>query len=183
MVVRLRMRSRAVGLPSAGRAGRLVILSVMEVPVTLRRRTAPLAFLLLVLLIGPAWSCAKTSDGTLPTTPSVATPPVVPTTTETYTGNLNMNGAASFNFSVVAAGTVTATISTLGPGSAIKVGIALGNWTGTACAIALANDSAGEGATISGSVSGAGNVCVRIYDVGNVPASAPVPYGLSVVHP
>lgn len=176
-------RGGPIGPQAARRAGRLVISSVMEAPVTIRQRFAPLAWLMLVPLVVPAWGCAKSSNGTLPVTPSVATPPAPVTTTETYTGNLNMNGAASYSFSVAAAGTVTATLTTLGPGSSIKVGIALGNWTGNACAIALANDSAGEGATISGSVSGVGTVCVRIYDVGNVTAVQPLPYSLSVVHP
>ena len=78
-----------------------------------------------------------------------ATTPVTPTATsvtEEFTGTLNINGGASFPFIAQAAGLITATLTTLGPDSTMSVGLSLGTWNGTSCAVAsIHNDNAGAG--------------------------------------
>jgi hypothetical protein len=134
---------------------------------------------LLALVAGCSGSStsATSSLASLPTTPT--TTPTAATVTETYTGNLNANGAASYAF-VAQPGTITATLTAIGDGS-VAVGLALGNWTGTSCVLAIASDSTLAGGSVVGSTTATANVCVRIYDVGNVTAT--IPYTISVVHP
>jgi hypothetical protein len=91
-------------------------------------------------------------------------------------GHLTVNGAITHDFSIVGPGTVIATISALSSISADEnedasapiVGFALGTWNGTGCALSITNDRATLGSSITGSASGAGSFCVRIYDVGQL---------------
>jgi hypothetical protein len=113
----------------------------------------------------------------LPTTPSNPTP----TVTESFTGTLNRNGAQSFSFSVSANGQVTATLAELSS-SSVPISIALGNWNGTTCQVVLANDNAIQGTFVTGSMSAAGNLCLRLSDASGNLESA-VTFKVDVVHP
>jgi hypothetical protein len=124
-----------------------------------------------------AVSAAACGDDT-PATPTPTTPLTV---TDTFAGTLNPNGAASYSFTTAASGNVTATLATLGPDSTLIVGLSLGTWNGTSCQIVLANDKATQASVIVGAASGAGNLCVRVYDVGNV--VSPATYEVQVNHP
>ena len=137
-------------------------------------RGAALAVLGLLAVSGCGGSSTDTTS-TLPTTPTTTT---TPTVTQTFTGNLNTNGAATMPFTAQT-GTVTATLMTLGDPT-VTVGLALGTWSGSSCAIAIANDNALVGATVTGSVSGTANVCARIYDVGFVTAT--IPFSITITH-
>ena len=136
---------------------------------TLRRLGA------IALLVLAATSAA--CEDTTPTIPTV-TPP--PTTTDTFSGTLNVNGAFSFPFAVVLPGTLTATLTSVSDNT-IAVSLSLGNWTGTSCQVVIANDNALQGAVIPATASTLGNFCVRISDVGKV--VSPVTFEISVVHP
>lgn len=120
-------------------------------------------------------ACAAGGTTTTPTTP---TTPV--TYTDAFNGTLNVNGAASYPFTVSAAGFVYATLTTVSDTS-ISMGVSLGTWNGTSCNVVLANDQATQGITVIGSASGIGILCARVYDVGKV--VTPVTYMLTVVHP
>lgn len=113
-------------------------------------------------------------------TPTVPTQP--PTTTESYGGSIGPNGAVSYFYASSAAGTMTATILTLSPVSTVSVGLAIGTWNGIACQTVIANDRASQGTTVTGQVSGAGSLCVRIYDANNTLTSTSQ-FELIVVHP
>ncbi len=131
------------------------------------------------LLAWALWACGDSTSPTTPTSPSPTTPA---TTTETFEGTLTPNGARTFTFTAGTAGTVTATLTTLAPDPATPVGLALGTWSGTTCQIVLANDNAVQGTVVTGAVSGAGNLCVRLYDAaGTLPGS--VTFTITVVHP
>jgi len=132
---------------------------------------------LLAVLAVSSCSGGSTSPTTTTTTTTVATTPA--NITEVYSGNLNVNGAASYAF-VAGTGTITATLTSLGD-TAITVGMALGNWTGTNCVLAITNDAAIKGSTVVGNSASAANVCVRIYDVGYLTTT--VPYTIAVTHP
>ena len=81
-----------------------------------------------------------------------------------------------------ASGTVTATLTTLAPDSTVQIGLSLGTWNGSACSVQIDNASATQGAVISGTVSGAINLCVRIYDAA-AKLTGPETYTITVVHP
>jgi hypothetical protein len=131
----------------------------------------------LLLMAGLAAGVASCGSST----PATPTTPTTPTITDTFTGNLNQNGATTHPFTAAASGSVEATLSALAPDETIKIGVSLGTWNGAACTIVIANDSASKGAAISGTINSAGNFCVRVYDVGNV--VNPISYTLTVKHP
>ncbi len=104
-----------------------------------------------------------------------------PTTTDTFTGTINVNGAQTHTFIVVASGVVTATLSEVTPDNTIAVGLLLGTWNGASCATVVSNTSVLQGNALIANATGAGTVCVRIHDVGKL--TAPLDYKLTVVHP
>jgi len=127
-----------------------------------------------------AASAAGCSNDTT-TTPTTSTPATIQ---DTFSGTLNQNGSGTFQFTTLQSGQVTAVLSTLTTtdGSASpNVGLTLGTWNGNACASVITKDGANQSSSIVGSVSAAGTLCVRIYDVGNV--TAPLDYTINVNHP
>lgn len=128
-----------------------------------------------VMLVAAATvACTDETPSPIPT----PTPP--PTTTDTFTGTLNVNGAFSFPFPVVAAGSLTATLTTVSDAT-IAVIFAIGTWNGTSCQIVIANDKALQGAVVPATVTAVGNYCVRISDAGFI--VNPITFEISVVHP
>lgn len=99
-------------------------------------------------------------------TPSTVPTPV-PIIEPDFTGRLNINGAVTQTFTV-GIGTITVLINTLEPGDDPTVGVALGVWNGTGCALSITNDNAGIGAGVLGNANGPATACVRIYDVGKL---------------
>ncbi|MGE0449999.1 MAG: hypothetical protein AB7Q29_10510 [Vicinamibacterales bacterium] len=120
-----------------------------------------------------ASACGGTSTATTPT-------PTPVTYVDAFNGTLNPNGAASYPFTVSAAGLVYATLTTVSD-SSLEIGLSLGTWNGTSCNVVLANDQATQGVTVTGSASGIGILCVRVYDVGKV--VTPPTYMVTVIHP
>jgi hypothetical protein len=132
-----------------------------------------LTVLAMALALGTVACGSDTTTTPTPTTPA--------TVTDTFSGTLTTNGAASYAFTTAQSGIVTATLATLSPNSTLVVGIALGTWNGNACQIILSKDSATQNSFITGQASQANTYCVRIYDVGNV--TDPQTYELQVNHP
>jgi hypothetical protein len=134
--------------------------------------------LLLVPMLGLV-ACGNDNSST-PTAPSTL-PTVL---TETFTGTLLKNAAYTHPFAVTDAGSVSVfLITSVDPAhpenNAIPLGISLGTWNGTSCAIVIANDNTtpvnADDATkgrVIGQATAAGNLCVRVYDVGFVPGSS-----------
>jgi len=119
-------------------------------------------------------ACESVLD-TIPTTPD----PVA--VTETFSGIVNINGAATHTFFTTATGEVTATLTSLGDTPPAQIGISLGTYAGTTCSLVLTNDKAVVTSVVSGVVTTlGGSLCVRIYDVGSLTAS--VPYEIRVDH-
>jgi hypothetical protein len=132
-------------------------------------RSVPLA-----LAIAAMMACGDDD----PVTPTTPTPTLV---TEVFTGTLNPNSAATHTFTAASGGTVSVTLTTIGPDSAMIAGLALGEWNGTACAERIANDAAVQTTVIIGSASQAGQLCARIRDVGRF--VEPTSYEVTVLHP
>jgi ABC-type nitrate/sulfonate/bicarbonate transport system permease component len=104
--------------------------------------------------------------------------------TETYTGTLTINGAATHSFFTGATGSVVATLTSLGENPPAAVGFSMGTFSGATCSITtgLFNDRAVVTSVITGTVSTlSGSLCVRIHDVGSLTES--VPYEIKVEHP
>ena len=138
------------------------------------RRRFPALCLVLALAAFSAAACDDENDP--PTTPN--TPP--PTVTESFTGSLNPGGGGvTFAFTVAANGQVTATLVELSS-SAVPVSLSLGNWNRSVCQVVLANDNAVQGTFVTGSMSAAGSLCVRLGS-GNL--ESPVTFRVDVVHP
>jgi hypothetical protein len=136
----------------------------------------PFILCALVLSIGGvAAGCSGDIDN-IPTTPDPI--PV----TETYTGSININGAATHPVFTGATGAVIATITSLGDNAPAKIGFSMGTLAGTTCSVVLYNDSAGVTTSLAGTVASLnGTLCLRIYDVGALTES--VPYTFTVTHP
>lgn len=133
--------------------------------------------LLLVVVICSGGAACDDDTPQAPTTPSQ-------TVTETFAGSVTQNGAQTHSFSTASSGTVTATLRDISPDSALVLGFSMGNWNATSstCQILLANDAATGGAVLSGTMTGIGTLCVRVYDVGNI-AATPAAYTVEVQHP
>ena len=129
----------------------------------------------LVLVVGTGLAAC---DDDTPTTPNNRRDPV----TVTFTGEVSQNGAKTHTFSTAGSGTVTATLKQVGPDSALVLGFSLGNWNGTSCQLVFTNDAATVGAVLPGTISGIGDLCVRVHDVGNITAT-PATYSVEVIHP
>ena len=121
-------------------------------------------------------ACGDDLTTTIPTDPTTGTP-----TTDTFPGTINPNGGATHTFATARAGSVTVTLNSLSPDNTVTVGLSLGTWNGESCQTVIARDSTVEGNSIVGAASGAGNLCVRVYDVGKLAAATS--YVVQVVHP
>ena len=112
---------------------------------------------------------------------SIPTTPDPVTVTETFTGSVNINGAATHAFVTFATGAVTATLTSLGENPPAAIGLSLGTMSGSTCSLVLTNDKAVVTSIVTGTVTTlGGSLCVRIYDVGSLTAS--VPYEIRVEH-
>ena len=103
------------------------------------------------------------------------------TITESFTGTLNPNGGTTHAFVATGKGAVVATLTAIGDDNTRVVGLALGNWTGTACNLAAANDNTIATLPLAATVTAAGQLCARVYDSKGVPDATT--YTLQVIHP
>jgi hypothetical protein len=140
------------------------------------RRFIP-RFLIVPALL--ALASAACEDNVTTTIPTDTTPP--PPTTENFAGSINPNGAATHTFATARLGSVTVTLIALNPDPTLTVGLSLGTWNGESCQTVIARDTTVMGNSIVGTASGAGNFCVRVYDVGKLAKSTS--YDVKVIHP
>jgi hypothetical protein len=143
-------------------------------------------FRALLLLAPLAAGCGDNNSNNTPTGPGPVqvsqtfTSEDDPSPAATVTGPLNPNGGRTHAFTVQQAGTVTATLTGLGPDETITVGLSLGTWNGQVCQVILRNDAAKVTNTITGAAQQTGNFCVSIYDVGQL--TGPTTYSIVVTH-
>ena len=136
--------------------------------------------LLMVAVVAAAAACNDNNNFSTPTGPT--TPPTV--LTETFSGTLVKNAAFTHPFTVTDAGDVSVfLLQSVDPAhpenNAIPIGVSLGTWNGVSCAVVIASDSIMPVNTdnpsqgrLTGRATAAGNLCVRVYDVGFVPGLA-----------
>lgn len=117
-------------------------------------------------------------------TPTTPTPPAPPTTTETFSGSINRNGAVTHPFATALSGEINVVLTTLAADASQRVSLGLGTWNtsfGT-CQLILVNDAAVQGSRIVGQATSVGGTfCVRVSDVGTI--GDPISYEVSVTHP
>jgi hypothetical protein len=141
-------------------------------------------FRALLLLAPLAAACGDNNSTNTPTGPG----PVQVSQTFTsdddpsvpVSGPLNPNGGRTHPFTVQQAGTVTATLTALGPDETVIVGLSLGTWNGQVCQVILRNDAAVLNSTVTGAAQQTGNFCVSIYDVGRLTGATT--YSIVVTH-
>ena len=136
---------------------------------------------MLRLLVLPMVAMAVGCEGEINNLPTTPDPVIV---TETFTGDLTVNGGVTHNVFTGATGTVLATLTSLGDTPPAKVGFSMGTLSagGGTCAVILHNDNAVVNSSLTGTVTTlSGALCVRVYDVGSL--TAPVSYTFTVTHP
>jgi hypothetical protein len=125
-------------------------------------------------------ACAAAGcDDDITTTPITPTVPV----TETFTGQVTPSGSSMHNFNTSRGGAIVATLKEIGTDNTLVVSFSLGTWTGSACSIVLENPAATGGAILTGTMTGAGELCVRVGDQGNITAGQRAAYTIEVTHP
>ncbi len=118
------------------------------------------------------------STATVPVTPS-PTPTLV---TESFAGDVQPGGTVVHQFTAVEAGVVTATLTSLSPLSTAYMGMSIGVWDGTSCSSVAQNDVK-VGLPVVGTATIKNvNLCLRVYDVGNIPPEATYSYTATVTH-
>lgn len=117
--------------------------------------------------------CSSNDDPT--DTPTQPTPVQI---TESFSEKLNVNGARTHSFTVDRAGTVTAQVKALPDG--VTIGVSLGTFNGSACAILLSKTDAVLNSTVTGTAQSTGQFCVWVNDVGKLTAG--VDYTIEVTH-
>ena len=127
--------------------------------------------LLLIAMTAAASACDNKNNT------STLTSPTIPTVlTETFSGTLLKNAAYTHPFAVTDSGDVSVfLLQSVDPGqpdNAIPIGVSLGTWNGVSCSVVIASDNISPGASLTGRATAAGNLCVRVYDVGFVPGAA-----------
>lgn len=141
----------------------------------------PRSFSAAAILLGLA-ALATSGCGTTTTTPTTPTA-TSPSITEIFTGRVTQNGSVSFPFIVTTGGGLSLTLQSLDPdptGTA-AVGISLGTWNGTVCAVTLSNDNASTGSVVLGTAAGAGSLCARVADSTGT-LTAPITFSIAIVH-
>ena len=89
---------------------------------------------------------------------------------EMVSGTVADQGTAGHSFTVTTTGSVSITLTAVGPLTTISMGVGIGTWNGTTCGVSVTkNDNARTGAAALAGTANAGSYCVNVYDSGNVP--------------
>jgi hypothetical protein len=100
---------------------------------------------------------------------------------EEFAGTVNPGAGEMHVFTVSQKGTITAHFSAIGDDGTRILGLAIGNYSGNACQIAVANDASAQDVYLAATVSASGTLCARAYDSQAVPDATT--YTLTVKHP
>jgi len=133
---------------------------------------------LTAVLLGAALTWFGCDDAATTTSPT-ATSPV----TELFSAQFVPGGSASRSFTAAAAGTVSLTLSQLGPPADLVVGFGVGipQANGSGCYLTRSvNTGAASSPQLTTSVD-AGTYCVRLYDLGTM--TSPTAFTVTIVRP
>ena len=118
---------------------------------------------------------AACSDPVPPTTPT----PAEPTITETFSDTLLVGGANTHQFLVTTIGGVKVTLTSVNPAAAVGLGVGFPS-LGSCTLLDRVETVAGNSIQLSGTANAPGNLCVEIFDVGNL--VEPATYTINVLH-
>ena len=136
-----------------------------------RPSIAPLLVLVLALAASACGSGAPLSPSDL----------ALLTTTDSFSGTLAIGATAVHPFVGKTAGTITLTLTAVGPDSATRLGLGLGTWDGATCAVQLSTTDAAVTMAYQASISSPGNYCVSLTDPGTL--TGDTTYTVQVAHP
>jgi hypothetical protein len=132
----------------------------------------------ILVAVGLAFSLSACDNVVTPVAPT-ETPTIV---TETFTGDLVL-GTINVHQYTAKKGVTAATLTSLTPLTTSHVGMSLGVWDGTTCTAVATNDASGVGSQVVGTATiETVNLCLRVYDIGNVPPDTTYSYTASVAH-
>ncbi len=134
------------------------------------------SFLVFVALLAAAVFSSACDNG-----PTITTPTLGPTVTDTFTGTVTLNGSITHSFVTSAAGAVTATITAINPTGEV-VGFQLGTWNTVACSAVVSNDLATVNSVLSGNTQSSASLCVKIHDPNGALTAKTVNYTVTVTH-
>jgi len=132
------------------------------------------ATLFIPLLIATTFVGCGSND-----TPEAPTQPTPVAITVSFNDSLNVNGARIHPFTVERPGTVSAQVKALSD-QAATLGVSLGTFNGSACAIIIAKTDAVLNTTVTGTAQSSGQFCVWVNDVGKLTAG--IDYTIDVTH-
>jgi hypothetical protein len=140
------------------------------------RRDRGIAALLATIVAVALAGCKDASTATSPTT---TTSPV----TETFSGQIIAGGSAARSFTSASSGTVTLTLSQIGPPADLVVGFGIGipQSNGSGCYL---TQSVNTGASATPQLTvpvDAGVYCLRLYDLGTM--KSPTSFTVTIVRP
>ena len=141
--------------------------------------TVHVRYLLFVaLLVVAGLSTAGCNDASTATSPTVTSP-----VTELFSGQFMPGGSAARSFTAASAGTVSITLSQLGPQSGLGVGLGIGipQSNGSGCLITQVLEA---GASTSPNLTvlvDEGTYCVRLHDLGTL--TSQVAFTVTIVRP
>jgi hypothetical protein len=121
-------------------------------------------------------SAAACSDPVPPTTPT----PAVPTINETFSDTLLVGGANTHQFLVTQIGGVKVTLDSVSPSAAVGLGIGFPSLGSCSLLDRMQTVAAGTTVLFSGTANAPGNLCVLIFDIGNL--VEPTAYTINVLH-
>ena len=101
--------------------------------------------------------------------------------TETFTGNVTLNGLVLHTFNATRSGAVTATITALDPSTEV-VGFQLGTFNGATCSAILSNPLATVSSVLAGTTQSAANLCLIVHDPNGALTDKTVAYTVTVSH-
>jgi hypothetical protein len=113
-----------------------------------------------------------------PTTPTSIPDPVL--TTETFGGNLTTGGSL-YHLVSARAGEVVLTLKGVSDPS-VALGMEIGVYSLLSCTAVMENTQAAIGNKLVGRTTTLTDLCIRVYDPGNIPTDGTITYEITVSH-
>ena len=136
------------------------------------------ALLIAVPLAAAMAACSDTIHTSTPTEPSSSVPePVL--VTETFAGSVSQ-GTNAFYVINASVGTVTLTMTGIGPDPSATMGMSIGVLNQVACNAVMDNPKAQIGSQLVGTATGITTICIRLYDAGTITADVPFTFEISI---
>ncbi len=133
-----------------------------------------------MLIASSLWACSTTPTQPTPiTTTTTTTNSSGGTTIDSFSGTLALGGT-NYHFLSVLPGTVTTTLTALGPDPSVTIGLSVGVWNGLTCTPVVVNEAAKLNSVLVGLATAANPLCLQVFDVGGL--AEQVTYTVTVSH-